>query len=330
MKQLHRESMLKVLLLLLAFFPFKSEGQKKIVGYLPNSVDVHSFSRAFDFSKITHLNIAFENPDEQGNLSYNNSNDILIKSAKAKKVKVLVSIAGGGVSVNPEKIALYHDLISDSKRAGFVKKISDYLGQHSLDGLDVDLEGDAINADYRKFIKDLSTALKPKGKLLTAALSHINGGDRVPEETFQYFDFINIMAYDSTGPWRPDNPGQHSSFAFAEANMNFWLEKGLPKEKAILGVPFYGYGFGESLNEGMAYSEIIKTFPGAEDLDQVGNIIYYNGIPTIKAKAQLALDQEYGGIMIWQIAQDSIGDKSLLDAINEVLKKSISKNKSRK
>ncbi|HYG38189.1 MAG TPA: glycosyl hydrolase family 18 protein [Cytophagales bacterium] len=309
---------LSLFFIIITLLSFQSFSQKKVVGYLPSWVDYNYIAGSID--KLTHLNIAFENPDTDGNLSFATSNNDVINAARAKGVKVLVSIAGGGASVDPVKTAIYFDLISDEKRAGFVQKILTYLKDHNFDGLDVDLEGSAINEDYDDFIKDLSAALKPEGKLLTSALSHVNGGDRINPETYQYFDFINIMAYDATGPWRPNQGGQHSSFEFGKSSLEFWVGRGLPKEKAILGVPFYGYGFWNSFHEGMSYADIIKKYPGSENQDQVADTIYYNGIPTIKAKAQLVLDEEYGGIMIWQIAQDAQGPKSLLLVINEILK----------
>ena len=51
-----------------------------------------------------------------------------------------------------------------------------------------------------------------------------------------------------------------------------------------------------------------------------GGTIYYNGIPTIKSKVQLAL-QKAGGIMIWQLMQDASGAKSLLNRITTELNK---------
>ena len=41
-------------------------------------------------------------------------------------------------------------------------------------------------------------------KLLTAALSQGYGGGNVPNSVFERFDFVNIMAYDGTGPWNPN------------------------------------------------------------------------------------------------------------------------------
>jgi GH18 family chitinase len=44
--------------------------------------------------------------------------------------------------------------------------------------------------------------------------------------------------------------------------------------------------------------------------------MYYNGIPTIKNKTQLAMKQA-AGIMIWELMYDLPGRKSLLNAINQ-------------
>lgn len=143
----------------------------------------------------------------------------------------------------------------------------------------------------------------------------------MPASVFQDLDFVNIMAYDETGTWAPDAPGQHSSFAFAQSNVAYWLGRGLPKAKAVLGVPFYGYGFGEAFRRwGYPYAEIVAAYPGAEDLDQTGKTIWYNGRPTIRAKAQYVRDQGLAGVMIWSLDSDAKGDRSLLSAIDETLR----------
>ena len=124
------------------------------------------------------------------------------------------------------------------------------------------------------------------------------------------------MAYDGAGYWDPNAPGQHSSLAFARNNVNYWLRRGLLKSQAVLGVPFYGYGFGTAFRKrDYPYSEIITNFPGAELLDQVGDTIWYNGLPTIRAKAQYVLDQDLGGVMIWSLDYDGKDERSLLTAI---------------
>jgi chitinase len=295
--------------------------RRTVVAYVPNWIDLGAYSAEIDYAKLTHINIAFENPtNADGDLSFNEQNVPLIERARANNVKVLVSIGGGSASGDKVLMARYFDLLADAKRAAFAAKIADYLERHRLDGLDVDIEGPSINADYGAFIDELAKALKARGKLLTAALSKGYGGDKVPGSVFAHFDFLNIMAYDGTGPWNPNRPGQHSSMEFARSNVAYWLGRGLPKSKAVLGVPFYGYGFGEGFRKhDYAYSELVAAHPGAENLDQVGNTIWYNGIPTIRAKAQYVVDERLGGVMIWSLNQDAKGDNSLLTAIHETL-----------
>ena len=161
--------------------------------------------------------------------------------------------------------------------------------------------------------------MKQRGKLLTAALSKGYGGDKVPASVFEHFDFVNIMAYDAAGPWDPKSPGQHSSMEFAESNVTYWLGRGVPRSKAVLGIPFYGYGFGADFRRGgYSYSAILAEHPGAENADKTGNTIWYNGIPTIKAKSKYVVDEKLGGVMIWELATDS-PDHALLTAVHDNL-----------
>jgi GH18 family chitinase len=216
--------------------------------------------------------------------------------------------------------ARYFHLMTATNRAGFAAKIGKYVSDHDLDGVDIDIEGPAINEDYGGLVEELGRAMKAKGKLLTAALSKGYGGDKVPGSVFESLDFVNVMAYDGAGPWNPNKPGQHSSFEFAKDNVAYWLNKGLPKSKAVLGVPFYGYGFGEAArNRNYSYAKIISEFPGAENSDEVGKTIWYNGIPTIKAKSKFVLEQGLGGIMIWSLDYDVEDERSLLSAIHQTL-----------
>jgi hypothetical protein len=49
-----------------------------------------------------------------------------------------------------------------------------------------------------------------------------------------------------------------------------------------------------------------------------GKIIYYNGIPTMKQKTNLA-NEFASGIMIWQVLGDAKGKKSLLRTIHKTI-----------
>ena len=307
--------------LLLLLLTATAHAQKRVVAYVPNWIDVNTFSESIDYAKLTHINIAFENPtNAEGDLSFNRKNEVLIHKARTNGVKVLISIGGGAASSDKKLLDRYFDLLTDAKRASFASKLGAYVERHGFDGLDVDIEGPSINKDYGAFIHDLAGVFKPKGLLLTSALSKGYGGSKVPSSVFEHFDFINIMAYDGAGYWNSNAPGQHSSFKFATNNVAYWLDRGLPKSKAVLGVPFYGYGFGTAFRKGdYGYAKILSMHPGAEKFDQVGNTIWYNGIPTIKAKTQYVVDEGLGGVMIWSLDYDVKGERSLLSAIHETL-----------
>ncbi|MEO8352633.1 MAG: glycosyl hydrolase family 18 protein [Chthoniobacteraceae bacterium] len=301
----------------------------RIVAYVPNWIDLEAFAKTIPYDQLTHINVAFENPtNEEGELSFHRGNEVLIAAAHAAKIPVLISIGGGSASGDPKLKARYFDLLSESKREGFARKLADYVSEHDFDGIDVDIEGPSINEDYGAFIETLAKCLKPAGKLLTAALSQGYGGKNVPDSVFEHFDFVNIMAYDGAGYWDPEAPGQHSSFDFAKSNVNYWLKRGLPRSKAVLGVPFYGRGFNQAFKKrDYPYKTILESYPDAARVDQVGETIWYNGIPTIEAKTRYAIVQGLGGIMIWSLDSDAPGENSLLSAIHAVVAENDSRKK---
>jgi len=290
--------------------------QFRVVGYVPLGRVAPDFSK-ISFQRLTHLNIAFINPDSAGNVILPVGFDLLIQKAHENKIKVLASIGGG--SFNP----YYARLLSDTNRNAFIGKLVQLAIDHKLDGLDVDIENDNIDKNYEPFIVGLAVALKPINKLLTAALATWNG-QLITDAALEKFDFINVMSYDQTGPWKPNQPGPHSTYAKAEEDLRYWTNtRSISKDRIGLGLPFYGYCFGTKYGESMSYKNIITTFPGSDQKDMVapdsGGVIHYNGLPTIQSKTNLAL-KNAGGVMIWQLLQDAEGDKSLLAAIEGVIK----------
>lgn len=297
----------------------------KIVGYYPIDQAMKADTSQVPFAKLTHLMLAFVNPDSAGSLNQNfDALTPFITAAHAHRVKVLYSIGGGSYQ------GQYHALLKDSKRQELIKNLVSKVTQYNADGIDVDLEsgyafGSEVDPNYGIFIKDLAKALKSKNKLTTAALPS-SPGNVVTHDVLTQFDFINIMSYDHTGPWSPDRAENHASYAAAMDDLNYYMNTlKVPKDKLILGVPFYGHGFGPGLNDPviawMTYKDIVSTYPGAEWVDHWhlpnGYIMYYNGIPTIKNKTHLAM-KKAAGIMIWEIMYDApAGKKSLLNAINE-------------
>jgi len=317
----------------MGMFSQASFAQTKLVGYIPSYSGMTAVADRTDFSKLTHVNIAFANPTANGAIgndagpmcmvSVSGGNvpksDItyVVNKAHAAGAKVLVSLAGGGL---PACAGDWKTLLRDS-RTGLVNNIVSFVNSSNLDGVDVDLEGELLTAidnagNYTPFIQALRNALP--GKLVTAATDSYNGG-MLPIASIQYFDFINIMSYDGAGPGR-NVGGEHSSYAKAQTDISTWLNRGLPKAKLILGVPFYGVGF-NGMPAGIAFKDILANYGVAQaQSDVVGTrcatcaYISYNGIPTIQAKTQLAMDQG-SGVMIWDLSQDASGSNSLLATI---------------
>ena len=282
-----------------------------IIGYFPTWGSYDANLARLDFSKVTHINIAFGNPNGSGIIEENLSNSqisSLVTQAHAAGVKVLISLGG---AIAPT----YETWLNNANRANFVVGLMNYVSTHQLDGVDVDLEGGNIPSGYGAFIQDLSDQLHPQDKLVTAALGTWYS-EEIPSSALGLFDWINLMSYDVTGSWAPNNPGPHSPYSKAVADLAHWKGRGVAANRLTVGVPFYGYDFDNNAAY-IAYSAIAAAHPGAENQDQVNNI-YYNGIPTIKEKTTLAKN-EAGGIMIWELTMDvDIADsRSLLQALNE-------------
>lgn len=298
----------------------------KIVGYYPIDQAMKGDTSQVPFDKLTHIMLAFVNPDSLGNFNQNFSSLMpFIKAAHTHNVKVLYSIGGGSYQ------AQYHALLKEGKRQQLIKNLVAKVIQSEADGIDVDLEsgyafGPETDPNYGVFIKELAQSLKSKSKLITAALPS-SPGNVVTNDVLGQFDFINIMSYDHTGPWSADRAENHASYSAAMDDLKYYLNTlKVPKDKLVLGVPFYGHGFGPSLSDPvipwMTYKEIVSTYAGAEWVDHWhlpnGYLMYYNGITTIKNKTQLAKKQA-AGIMIWELTYDVPGRKSLLNAIYQAV-----------
>lgn len=309
-------SLFATLLLLTLVTGAVAQTKFRVVGYIRNQRRVATTIKNLDLSKVTHLNIAFVNPDSAGNFLVTPGLKDITALAHKNGVKVLLSIGGG----TPHK-ALPGFLYGD-KQAAFIATLVQLTADYGADGVDVDLEGGLIDKNYEGFVLKLAASLKAKNKLITAAIATVYA-DNYSDKALAQFDFINVMCYDKTGPWNPKKPGPHAPYDMAADDMTYWNNKrGIAKEKLTLGVPFYGYGFGDNAPESIAYQQIVDQYPGAEDADEVkvagGGTIYYNGAATIKAKTQLAL-KSAGGIMIWQLLQDAKGERSLLGLINRTI-----------
>lgn len=318
-------------LIALASFPSIAQVQTKVVGYIPSYKNMPAVVDRTDLSKLTHINLSFLNPNASGAVTSGgnpvcmegaSANDInyVVQKAHQAGVKVLVSVAGG---VLPPCSGNWQTLLQPANRATIVNSLLQFVSTFNLDGLDIDIEGVVLTnidnaGNYTPFIQALRNGL-PAGKLLTSATASYVGG-MVPTSSLQYFDFVNIMSYDAIGPGWGQAGVEHSPYSMAVSDINIWKARGLTKQKMVLGVPFYGYGFNGYAAD-YDFASIVNQFgSGAAQADVIGtrcagcSYITYNGLPTIRAKTQLAL-QEGSGVMIWELSQDIAGANNLLAAI---------------
>ena len=286
----------------------------RVVGYLPS----YRFdsNENIDYCKLTHLNLAFANPGSNGKLMINDFSGVVVRARNENSnIKIYISIGGGYLT--DEQASIWSNSIDiKDNRPIIINEIVNFVVDNSLDGVDVDLEWQYVTSGYSDFVIELKSALSTKGKSMTAALPGTTKFDNITEEALQTFDFINIMAYDFTGPWNPTASGQHSSYNNAVESINFWKNTGISQSKLTLGVPFYGYDFSNSSNvTSFTFGQMISTNNSYSEIDNVG-MKYYNGRPTIKSKVKLASEQ-VSGIMIWELGQDSFSDYSLLKTIHK-------------
>ena len=140
----------------------------KVIGYLP----WYRFSQndKIEYCKLTHLNIAFANPESDGTIMLpNNSSGItlqnIISTAKSKnnEIKIYISLAGGGIG--SEALERWKNFLTNSQdRSVLVNKIISFVIDNNLDGVDVDLEWEAVTQGYSDFVIELKSALTSKGK----------------------------------------------------------------------------------------------------------------------------------------------------------------------
>jgi chitinase len=315
-----------------SFIPKASEF--KVVGFYPSWRQDYLNIENIQWEKLTRIVYAFAIPNMDGTLNTSSLTKTkkLIDTAHSHGVAVYFSVGGGDGSNNFAWIASEDESI---KR--FVKEIKQYLFENCFDGVDIDWEYwsgyrtnavvPAESATFVNIMKLLKDELKPFGLGLSIDVGATHwSGKHFYTDAVQYIDDVQIMCYDFTGPWSA--PGPHSSFeqsigsgsSSGSTGLAYWINyRKWPKEKILLGVPFYGRDFDNQGGEGITYSDIIKLSPDAYLNDRINNI-YYDGIVTMSRKAQYVVDNNLSGIMIWEIAQDSKEDStSLLSAIDRTI-----------
>lgn len=348
--------------------PTLPKSAKVIVGYVPGfrgELDTDDF----DPHKVTHINYAFVNVKDSmawlTNLETDSTNFRKLNLLKNENpnLKILISIGGWSWSENFSDAVL-----TTSSRAKFAESSVGIIRDYDLDGVDIDWEypgqkgednifrpEDKENYTYmfESLRSELDKLSAETGKqyLLTSAVagskSFLEHTDMGPAAIPQ--DFINIMSYDYyTGGKMAGHhsnmfpPEDYEKDRSAEKDIKMFIDAGVPSEKIVLGVPFYGrswimqsnekHGINmprDSVKRGGGYSFIKDSLINQKGFvrhwddnakspylfnDSTRQLVVYDDEESIKIKCEYILNHNLRGIMFWQYMSDP--KEYLLDVIN--------------
>jgi chitinase len=343
-----------------------AEEDFKIIGYVAGYEDFDPVK--IDASKLTHINYAFANIDN-GNVKFELETDSTkIVSLIALKdqnplLKILYSIGGWVWSDQFSNIAAY-----DTSRKKFARSAVKLMKLYGFDGIDIDWEFPGQReqdnifrpADKENFTlllvelrKQLDLEAKTDGSnyLLTIATGanqeYINHTDL--KKAHQYLDFINVMCYDYYNGWYYQTghhanlyPSKQEKFGGNSVieSIDRFLEIGIPANKLILGIPFYGRKWQKVTpqNNGLYQSAktgsvIIPSWEIAKDLKsekfkklydnsakasylwnaQDSIFISWETPKEIVLKSEFIKEKGLGGAMFWEYSLDD--NQKLLDEL---------------
>ncbi len=345
--------------------------KKIIVGYVPGfrgSLE----GLSIDANKLTHINYAFVDVQDSmawlTNIETDTINFRILNKLKEVNpdLKILISIGGWTWSGNFSDAAL-----TPSSRRKFAKTSVEIVADHDLDGVDIDWEYPGLIGDnnvfrpedkqnytlmFREIRKELDNLTEQTGKYyeLTTAVgafySYIEHTEM--EKAAKYLDYVNLMTYDyyTTG----DTAGHHSNLyppedyekdASADKSFKEFLKAGVPAEKLVMGLPFYGrswimksadkHGINmpvKSAARGAGYTYIKDSLVNKNGFVRywdenakapylfnatTNQLMVYDDEESVQLKCEYVIDNSMGGVMFWQYASDP--NEYLLDAVNEHL-----------
>jgi GH18 family chitinase len=272
------------------------------IGYMPSWA---GSANAVPYGKLTHINYAFVLPNGNGSLTpVDNPTKLqsIVSQAHAQGVKVSIAVGGW----NDGNDSGFEAMAGNAgTRTTFVNNLVNLVDQYNLDGVDIDWEypdPGTSATNYTALMQQLSSAMRSRGKLLTAAVVSEGGtANGVQPAVFGLVDWLNIMTYDGGSP--------HANYDWSVGAVNFWKGRGLPANKAVIGVPVY------SRPSYYTFADLVSRDPANAGRDCTtvnGSTECYNGLTTVRRKTQWAMANA-GGIMFWELSQDATGSNSLVN-----------------
>lgn len=241
----------------------------KIIGYVAGWHDWTSAQ--IDAQKLTHINYAFADIVDGKVASYLEDDDYNFQVLDSLRqvnphLKLLISVGGWSRSKFFSDAAL-----TDQSRELFAESAVEFMKKYNLDGVDLDWEYPGLSGDgnvYRAadkqnftlMLKVLREHLNRQAKLdnreddpylLTiatgASKSYLDHTEM--HKAHQYLDFINVMTYDYHTGGSPiaghhtnlyPSGSEHFTGPSADQSIQWHIDAGIPSEKLVLGVAFYG------------------------------------------------------------------------------------------
>ena len=296
---------------------FAKKAEPVVVAY------VTSWTRVMpDPTVMTHINYAFGHVNEQFNgVRIDNEQrlrDIVALKKQQPKLRVMLSIGGWGSGRFSEMAG------SETNRKAFAKDCRRVCNELGLDGIDIDWEYPTQNSagisaspndteNFTLLMRDLREAL---GKKLWLTLASVGSAQFIDFRSCQqYLDVVNVMAYDMSNA-----PKHHS--ALYRSKIVGWLcasdaveahrKAGVPDEKIVLGMPFYGRG---KSGVYMKYRDRDKhtetevwsnTSKASFLVDEDGELaIGFESPRSIAMKCAYIKEQGLRGAMYWEYADDN-------------------------
>ena len=278
---------------------------------------------------------------------------------------VLVSVGGWLWSTN------FSDMVLTAEtRRVFEDSVMEFLTQYDLDGLDIDWEypgmpgaGHPFRAEDKQNFTALTKELRARfdakvrktGRRLYLTVA-MGASDEVIVHTemrkvARYVDTVNLMTYDYFEAGSDPTTGHHAPLfanpadpkkASSDETVKAFEKAGVPAEKILLGVPFYGREWGEVPEQNHGLFQPGKAVPGANaqysaiETEMLGHgftrywdaaanapylynaekhiFVSYEDPESLKAKCRYVRDHKLGGVMFWEYSGDASG--KLLDTID--------------
>ena len=228
--------------------------------------------------------LSFENPrvfQEKGVTTW----EELIKSVRADvkgtKAKLRLGAAGG------EWKAMVAD---EAARTTFAKNIKKVLGENKLDGIDLDFEWAETEKEYKDYSLAILKMREVLGDKYLFSVSLHPVSYKISKEAIAAVDFISLQCY---GP----SPVRFPMEKYA-SDIQMVLAYGIPKEKLMAGVPFYGV-----TKNGSKKTEAYFSFVQNE-VTYKGEVYVFDGQDHIRTKTRYAMEQQLKGMMSWDLATD--------------------------